>query len=130
MMKQFLTILFAATCAVGNAQSAHDTMTPFGFATCTSKTACMNPRLKSETLIEGNYFDASLTNVYESKDATQVIWRSSNSIANTSVTYPITDDETPTDTLVPYPYTIIPTADVPSEVGNNAGATLFTKTAQ
>lgn len=98
---------------------------------CTgNKTACMNPRLKSETLIEGNYFDASLTNVYESKDATQVIWRSNNSIANTSVTYPVTDDETPTDTLVPYPYTIIPTADVPSEVGNNAGATLFTKTAQ
>ena len=91
------------------------------YYSCGGASLCMNPRKNSEFLIEGNYFASSLKNCYRNNDATAVTWADDNVIANTSVTKPTSFGTTVT---VPYSYNIATTADVPSEVQTNAGATL------
>lgn len=91
------------------------------YYSCSGASLCMNPRKNSEFLIEGNYFASSVKNCYRNNDATAVTWADDNVIANSSVTKPTSFGTT---VAVPYSYNIATTADVPSEVQTNAGATL------
>ena len=91
------------------------------YYSCSGASLCMNPRKNSEFLIEGNYFASGVKNCYKNNDATAVTWADDNVIANSSVTKPTSFGTTVT---VPYSYNIATTADVPSEVQTNAGATL------
>lgn len=91
------------------------------YYSCSGASLCMNPRKNSEFLIEGNYFASSVKNCYRNNDATAVTWADNNVIANSSVTKPTSFGTT---VAVPYSYNIATTADVPSEVQTNAGATL------
>lgn len=91
------------------------------YYSCSGASLCMNPRKNSEFLIEGNYFASGVKNCYKNNDATAVTWADDNVIANSSVTKPTSFGTTVT---VPYSYNIATTADVPSEVQANAGATL------
>lgn len=90
--------------------------------------ACINPRINSEFLIEGNYFDAGVTKVYSASSATKVIWRTNNYVGNSGATSQysaVTDDKTAANTLIAYPYpTDMKASQVPAEVGKYAGATL------
>jgi len=95
------------------------------YFTCTGNgSPCINPRINSEFLIEGNYFDASIKKVYSASNATQVVWRSNNFVGYSGASKPAVDDNTETSALIPYTYTLIPVDQVPAEVGNNAGAKL------
>ena len=85
----------------------------------TTASNCINPRKNSEFLIEGNYFASGVNNFYSQSDATAVTWASSNHHASKSL--PSSKGNTVT---VPYSYTVAPYADIPSEVQENAGATL------
>lgn len=92
-----------------------------------NKTSCINPRINSEFLIEGNFFDESIKKIYEESKATKIIWRSNNIYGSRVYSQlPETDDVTEAKTLIPYPYdTSLATDNVPAEVGEWAGATLF-----
>lgn len=91
------------------------------YYSCSGASLCMNPRMNSEFLIEGNYFASGVKNCYKNNDATAVTWAANNVIANTSVSKPSSFGTTVT---VPYSYTVATTNDVPDAVQNGAGATL------
>lgn len=84
-------------------------------------TACINPRKNSEFLIEGNYFNKGVTNIFSQTDAVAWTWKNTNYAvsASTSIT---SGGATVT---VPYTYTVIPVQEVATEVALYAGATLF-----
>lgn len=89
------------------------------YYTCTGNgTACINPRKNSEFLIEGNYFDNSITKIFSQSSATAYVWTSTN-VARSSVS-------SKGSVTVPYAYTEYSASDVPAEVGTYAGATLET----
>ena len=81
----------------------------------------INPRIHSEFLIEGNYFDQGVTMYYSQRDAVAVTWSPNNYIAEA------TDlpSSFGTPVSVPYEYTVAPVNDVPAVVKQHAGATLF-----
>ena len=93
------------------------------YYTCTSGGNCINPRIKSEFLIEGNYFGQKVYSCYGQSKATAVTWKSDNII------YESKKVETPTSfgttVTVPYTYTAADANSVPTEVGTYAGATLY-----
>ena len=82
---------------------------------------CINPRMNSEFLIEGNYFDKGVTNYFSQRDATAVTWKSDNYIAE-AYNLPSSIGAAVT---VPYEYTVTPVTIVPTVVRRHAGATLF-----
>lgn len=94
------------------------------YYTCTGNTgSCINPRKNSEFLIEGNYFHSSLTNVFGTNSASAWVWSSSyeNIIASGAST-----PSSSGSCSVPYSYsTSLAASNVPTEVGNNAGNTLY-----
>ncbi len=90
------------------------------YYTCTGASLCMNPRINSEFLIEGNYFAAGVTKCYRNNDATAVTWADDNTIPS-GASKPTSFG---TKVTVPYTYTVAPTADVPAAVEAGAGATL------
>ena len=93
------------------------------YYSCTNNaTACINPRINSEFLVEGNYFNTGVMKVYSQSNATAVTWKNDNYIAESSVSKPSSFGTTVT---VPYEYTVAPYSDVPTVVQENAGATLF-----
>lgn len=81
---------------------------------------CINPRKNSEFLIEGNYFSSGVTKVFAQSGSTAYVWTNTNYIANSTVSKPASKGTC----SVPYPYTLIPTAEVPRELNAHAGATL------
>mgnify|MGYP002855501163 CR=1 FL=1 len=87
----------------------------------TTASNCINPRINSEFLIEGNYFERGVRHYYSQKDATAVTWCPDNFIAEA--------DQLPASTgttvTVPYDYTVAPCSEVPAAVTKHAGATLF-----
>ena len=87
----------------------------------TTASNCINPRKNSEFLIEGNYFDKGVKNYYSQSSATAVTWKSDNYITESS-NLPSSIGSTVT---VPYDYSVAPYGDVPTEVKEHAGATLF-----
>ena len=91
------------------------------YYSCMTNENGVNPRINSEFLIEGNYFDKGVTKFYSQRDAIAVTWASDNYIAEatslpSSLGSPVS---------VPYKYTVAPVADVPALVKHHAGATLF-----
>ena len=94
------------------------------YYTCTGNTgSCINPRKNSEFLIEGNYFDSSLTNVFGTNSASAWVWSNSHENIIASGIYPPSSSGS---CSVPYTYsTSLAASDVPAEVGNNAGNILF-----
>lgn len=93
------------------------------YFTCTIANNCINPRVNSEFLIEGNYFEKGVKRYYSQSNAIAVTWGSTN--------YALEDNKmgTPTSVgesvTVPYDYCIVPYREVPTLVRTNAGATLF-----
>ncbi len=87
-------------------------------------TNCINPRRNSEFLIEGNYFEKKVYRYYGQKDAVAVRWGKDNFVSERhGQDAPQSFGETVT---VPYKYKVVKSSVIPAEVGNNAGATLFT----
>ena len=84
-------------------------------------TACINPRIYSEFLIEGNYFAPGVKKVFSQSKAEAWIWGSNNVISEPSVKVP----ESSGTVTVPYDYTVIPAEALPTELSKHAGATLF-----
>jgi len=85
-----------------------------------NSTVCINPRKKSEFLIDGNYFASGVKRYYTENDATAVTWTENNYIKEAS-SLPSSKGSTVT---VPYDYTAAPYADVPDAIQQGAGATL------
>ena len=91
------------------------------YFSCTTASNCINPRKNSELLIEGNYFEKGVKNYYSQSGAKAVTWKSDNYIAEAK-SLPASVGSTVT---LPYEYTVAPYSDVPAEVKQHAGATLF-----
>ena len=88
----------------------------------TTANNCINPRVNSEFLIEGNYVEKGVKHYYSQSGAIAVTWTPDNYIAEanglpTSVGATVT---------VPYDYNVVPYRNVPKMVKKGAGATLFT----
>lgn len=79
--------------------------------------ACINPRKNSEFLVEGNYFASGVSKCYTQSSATAVTWTSTNHSSQSVSSF---GDKV----TVPYAYTEAPVNDIPTVVGENAGATL------
>ena len=78
--------------------------------------ACINPRMNSEVLIEGNYFADGIKKFFDTKDAEAWTWTDTNHAPSTP--------KSKGKVAVPYQYNAIPTDNVPTEVKAYAGATL------
>lgn len=93
------------------------------YYTCTGNTGpCINPRTNAEFLIEGNYFDSSITNVFSQTNATSWVWSNSYANAIESGAYVYSSGSC----SVPYTYsTSLTASNVPTEVGNNVGNVLY-----
>ena len=93
------------------------------YFTSTTANNCINPRVNSEFLIEGNFIEKGVKRYYSQNGAIAVTWTADNFVAEgtslpTSVGAIVT---------VPYDYSVAPYRDVPKVVKKGAGATLFTK---
>lgn len=91
---------------------------------CTDNlTACINPRINSEFMIEGNYFDESLTRVFSASDnAKAYFWKPTNVIANADVAVPSSKGYV----SLPYKdFTVLNAKALPSLLPQHAGATLY-----
>ena len=89
----------------------------------TTANNCINPRLNSEFLIEGNYVEKGVKHYYSQSGAIAVTWTTDNYIAEAKG-LPISAGATVT---VPYDYSVVPYRNIPKMVKKGAGATLFTK---
>jgi pectate lyase len=87
---------------------------------CAGNSSAINPRTKTEFLIEGNYFDKGVKNYYRQDGATAVTWDANNYIAEAS-SLPASIGSS---VSMPYTYSVTPCADVPTMVQEQAGATL------
>ncbi|MBO7116277.1 MAG: hypothetical protein J6V87_04410 [Prevotella sp.] len=93
------------------------------YFTSTTASNCINPRINSEFLIEGNYFGTGVKRFYQSNDnPVAVTWASNNYSVETNQMG--TPSSFGTTVTVPYSYSVATTADIPAEVQANAGATL------
>jgi len=91
------------------------------YFTSTTANNCINPRVNSEFLIEGNYVEKGVKHYYSQNGATAVTWTADNYIAEAS-SLPVSVGDTVT---VPYNYTVTPYKEIPALVKTKAGATLF-----
>ncbi len=93
------------------------------YFTSTTASNCINPRINSEFLIEGNYFGTGVKRFYQSNDnPVAVTWASNNYSVETNQMG--TPSSFGTTVTVPYSYSVATTADIPAEVQAHAGATL------
>ena len=90
------------------------------YFSCAGNSSAINPRTKTEFLIEGNYFDKGVKNYYRQDGATAVTWDANNYIAEAS-SLPASIGSS---VSMPYTYSVTPCADVPTMVQEQAGATL------
>ena len=93
------------------------------YFTSTTANNCINPRVNSEFLIEGNYIEKGVKRYYSQNGAIAVTWTADNFIAEAN-SLPTSVGATVT---VPYDYRVVPYDAVPIVVQANAGATLFKK---
>ena len=93
------------------------------YYSCTTASNCINPRVNSEFLIEGNYFEKGVKRYYSQNGAIAVTWASDNyAVENNQMGVPASSGDVVT---VPYDYRVAPSNKVPALVKTNAGATLF-----
>ena len=90
------------------------------YFSCAGNSSAINPRTKTEFLIEGNYFDKGVKNYYRQDGATAVTWDANNYIAEAS-SLPASIGSS---VSMPYTYSVTPCAEVPTMVQEQAGATL------
>jgi pectate lyase len=91
------------------------------YYSCIGASNGINPRLKSEFLVEGNYFDKGVSNYFSQSDATAVTWMPDNYVADAKG-QPASFGPA---VSVPYAYPVAAAAEVPIVVQLHAGATLF-----
>ena len=93
------------------------------YYSCTTASNCINPRVNSEFLIEGNYFEKGVKRYYSQNGAIAVTWASDNyAVENNQMGVPASSGDVVT---VPYDYRVAPSNKVPALVKTNAGAMLF-----
>lgn len=85
-----------------------------------NSTACINPRLNSEFLIEGNYFEKGVSKIFTQSGATSVIWADDNVVIE-----PFSKPRSFGECYIPYRYTKIPAADVKDDVKIYSGPTIW-----
>ncbi len=96
------------------------------YYTCTNNSSSINPRKNSEFYIEGNYFADGVKTVFSQTDAKAYQWISSGDHANVIASSGVSIPSSSGTVSIPYSYkTDLTAADVPTEVGTWAGATLF-----
>lgn len=89
---------------------------------CTNNySPCMNPRVDSEFLIEGNCIDARTTSFFTANSAKAWEWRKTNIIGNASLPVP----ESSGKVAVPYKYPKVRTKNLPEEIRRYVGNTLY-----
>lgn len=87
---------------------------------CAGASCCINPRINSEFLIEGNYFASGVKNVFSQSGATAYVWSATNKIISSGVTTPKSSGSV----SLPYSYTAQPADSVKNNFVH-AGATLY-----
>lgn len=96
------------------------------YYTCTNNSSSINPRKNSEFYIEGNYFADGVKKVFSQTDATAYQWISSGNRANVIASSGVSTPSSSGTVAIPYEYdNTLAAANVPTEVGKWAGATLF-----
>ena len=93
------------------------------YYTCAGNSSSINPRKNSEFLVEGNYFDTGVKQIFSQSGAVAVTWADNNYAVSASK--PSSFGETVT---VPYDYTVAEVSTVPAAVKEQAGATLYKNT--
>ncbi|MBR4993790.1 MAG: hypothetical protein IKY04_06020, partial [Lachnospiraceae bacterium] len=83
-------------------------------------TACINPRLNSEFLIEANYFEKGVKKIFSQSEATSVIWADDN-VTIEPFTKPVSFGVC----HIPYRYTKMPAEVVKDDVKIFAGPTIW-----
>lgn len=86
-----------------------------------NKTGAINPRLKSEFLIEGNYFEEGVKKIYSESQATSVIWADDNIVMEAAFTKPKSFGEC----YIPYRYSKMPAEVVKDDVRIYSGPTIW-----
>lgn len=89
----------------------------------TGCSACVNPRIHSEFLIEGNYFDKGVKRYYSQHQADAVTWRDNNFIAEAKKQ--AIPPSMGAEVSMPYSYSVADCNDIPQQVATHAGATLL-----
>lgn len=96
------------------------------YYTCKNNSSSINPRANSEFYIEGNYFADGVTKVFSQSGAKAYQWISSGSGANVIASSGVSAPSSSGTVTIPYTYdNTLTAANVPTEVGKWAGATLF-----
>lgn len=85
---------------------------------CANNGAAVNPRFHSQFLIEGNYFEQGVQHIFTQRDALSYVFRGNH------YTEAFEQPADLGETIIPYAYQGIATAEVPVTVGRHAGATL------
>lgn len=80
---------------------------------------CINPRKNSEFLIEGNYFDSGVRNIFSQSSAKRWTWTSTNYTVES-----FSPSSSGTNVTMPYSYTVANVQNVPTEIKKYVGATL------
>ena len=88
-----------------------------------NSTACINPRLKSEFLIEGNYFEEGVTKIFTQSGATSVVWTDDNVVIEQFSKPRSFYNEG--EWSIPYRYKKMPTNVVKEDVKIYAGPTIW-----
>lgn len=96
------------------------------YYSCIGNSAAINPRFKSEVLIEGNYFEKGVKHIFSQKDASSYAFRNNFYSENF---------DQPSDkgyVYIPYKYKVIPVAQVPTllTAKDGSGATLINEYCQ
>lgn len=81
---------------------------------------CINPRIDSEVLCEGNYIDQNIKNFFRTKDAKAWQWQSDNVITNPKANVPLSSGPV----TMPYAYPKVKTKNLPEEIRKYVGPTL------
>ena len=80
---------------------------------------CINPIKNSEFLIEGNYFDSGVRNIFSQSSAKRWTWTSTNYTVES-----FSPSSSGTNVTMPYSYTVANVQNVPTEIKKYVGATL------
>ena len=85
---------------------------------CAGNSAAINPRFHAQFLIEGNYFERGVTRIFTQRDPLSYVF------VGNHYSEPFDQPANLGQTVIPYSYAGIATAEVAVTVGRQAGATL------
>lgn len=91
------------------------------YYTCKGAAATINPRTGSEVLIEGNFFDEGIKNVFKENGASSVEWVKDSNRIGREAKEPMTMGIV----KIPYQYSVVKATKLPSMMKKGVGATLF-----